>query len=68
MTTITADKSALEKGQAKPQVLLTHHLKALRLPTFLSQFASPTAVVTIASGNVSIRALHKRLRPPHRQR
>ena len=34
MTLEAADKSALEKGQAKPQVLLAHHLKALRLPTF----------------------------------
>ena len=34
----TVDKSVLEKGHAKPQVLLAHHLKALRLPTFLSQY------------------------------
>ena len=34
----TPEKSALEKGVAKPQVLLAHHLKALRLPTFLSQY------------------------------
>ena len=38
MTAIATDKSAMEKGQAKPQVLLGHHLKALRLPTFLSQY------------------------------
>lgn len=38
MTVATTDKSAMEKGQAKPQVLLGHHLKALRLPTFLSQY------------------------------
>ena len=38
MSTITQEKSALEKGVAKPQVLLAHHLKALRLPTFLSQY------------------------------
>ena len=38
MTGETFDKSALEKGQAKPQVLLAHHLKALRLPTFLSHY------------------------------
>ena len=34
----TPEKSALGKGVAKPQVLLAHHLKALRLPTFLSQY------------------------------
>ena len=38
MSTITSEKSTLEKGVAKPQVLLAHHLKALRLPTFLSQY------------------------------
>jgi DNA replication protein DnaC len=38
MTTNATDKSAMEKGHAKPQVLLSHHLKALRLPTFLSQY------------------------------
>jgi len=38
MTSIATDKSSMEKGQAKPQVLLHHHLKALRLPTFLSQY------------------------------
>ncbi len=38
MTISTADKSHMEKGVAKPQVLLAHHLKALRLPTFLSQY------------------------------
>ena len=34
----TPEKTNLEKGVAKPQVLLSHHLKALRLPTFLSQY------------------------------
>ena len=42
MSTIThekgTEKSTLEKGVAKPQVLLAHHLKAVRLPTFLSQY------------------------------
>jgi len=38
MTSIATDKSSMEKGQAKPQVLLHHHLKALRLPTFRSQY------------------------------
>ncbi|MEQ1717176.1 MAG: IS21-like element helper ATPase IstB [Hyphomicrobium sp.] len=38
MTTASTDKSHMEKGVAKPQVLLAHHLKALRLPTFLSQY------------------------------
>ena len=38
MSTITPEKTNLEKGVAKPQVLLAHHLKALRLPTFLSQY------------------------------
>ena len=33
----TLERTNLEKGVAKPQVLLAHHLKALRLPTFLSQ-------------------------------
>jgi hypothetical protein len=35
---VAPDMSPMEKGQAKPQVLLAHHLKALRLPTFLSQY------------------------------
>lgn len=39
MTATVTDKSAMEKGQARPQVLLVHHLKALRLPTFLSQYS-----------------------------
>ena len=34
----TPEKTSLEKGVAKPQILLAHHLKALRLPTFLSQY------------------------------
>ncbi|MGD9668879.1 MAG: hypothetical protein AB7U75_07440 [Hyphomicrobiaceae bacterium] len=38
MTTIATDKSSMEKGQTKPQVQLHHHLKALRLPTLLSQY------------------------------
>ena len=38
MTTASTEKSHMEKGVAKPQVLLAHHLKALRLPTFLSQY------------------------------
>ena len=38
MTTATNEKTHMEKGVAKPQVLLAHHLKALRLPTFLSQY------------------------------
>ena len=42
MTPIAADKSSMEKGQAKPQILLHHHLKALRLPTFLSQYEKVT--------------------------
>ena len=38
MIAAATDKSSMEKGQAKPQVLLSHHLKALRLPTFLSSY------------------------------
>lgn len=38
MNTSSPEKTSLEKGQAKPQVLLAHHLKALRLPTFLAQY------------------------------
>jgi len=38
MTASAVDKSAMEKGQARPQVLLAHHLKALRLPTFLREY------------------------------
>ena len=38
MTRAINETSHMEKGVAKPQVLLAHHLKALRLPTFLSQY------------------------------
>ena len=38
MTRAINETFHMEKGVAKPQVLLAHHLKALRLPTFLSQY------------------------------
>jgi hypothetical protein len=36
-----------EKTPAKPQVLLSHHLKQLKLPTFLAEYADSPANVPV---------------------